>query len=426
MSTSGSDESPRKDESEQAAGEREDAAKGPASETSAPTGTPVEGAGEAGTAADAGECARPDETFDTFPEDPSALPSEDPAPVIRAPQPDGEAAAATPSSASPDTPSDLPAVNGETLPEVPADSEAEASVPAVAGGGDGEPPAPPAVPASGDGADGEAGDDEEEDEEESGAGRMSLFEHLGELRTRVLRCIIAALVGMMACWGVKERILDALMAPMMVVLKAAGESHFVYLEPAEAFFTYMKASMIGGLVLVSPYIFYQFWRFIAPGLYAHERRWLMPISLASAVLFVGGASFGYFVVFPFGFEYFASFISPQLQFLPALSTYFGFCVKLLVAFGLIFELPLFVLFLARLGLVTAQGMKRFRRWAILMTFIVAAILTPPDPFSQVAMALPLLALYEISIVVAKVFGRKPKKEPEPEEDVEEERGGEEA
>ena len=132
------------------------------------------------------------------------------------------------------------------------------------------------------------------------------------------------------------------------------------------------------------------------------------------------------MVFPYGFDYFASFIGPQLQFLPALAVYFGFSVKMLLAFGVIFELPLFVLFLSRLGMVTAEGMRRVRRWSILVIFIVAALLTPPVPFSQSAMALPLIILYEVSIWVAKIFGKKRAEEPAPEEAVEETRAGEEA
>lgn len=273
----------------------------------------------------------------------------------------------------------------------------------------------------------ESESDEGEEGEEAEPARMSLLEHLGELRTRLVRCVIAAFVGLIACWGFKERILDVLMEPMLKVLEASGQTHFIYLQPAEAFFTYVKASFLGGLVLMSPYLFYQLWAFIAPGLYPHERKWLIPIALFSALLFVAGACFGYFVVFPVGFDYFASFISPQLQFLPALATYFGFAVKMLLAFGLIFEMPLFILFLARLGMVTAAGMRRMRRYNILIIFIVAAILTPPDPFSQTLMALPLLVLYEISIYVASIFGRKtPEKEEKEDEEAKEERAGEEA
>ncbi len=311
----------------------------------------------------------------------------------------------------------------ETLP-VPSGEEAEppAEVAPAEEASDGNVPAaqPDAEPPA------EAAESEEADEEEQHEERMSLLEHLGELRTRVLRTIIACFVGMLVCWNWKEEILDALMAPMLKVLKASGQTHFIYTEPAEAFFTYMKASFLAGMVLVSPYIFFQLWRFIAPGLYDHERKWLIPIAFFSAMLFVTGACFGYFVVFPYGFDYFASFIGPQLQFLPALSTYFGFSVKMLLAFGLIFELPLFVLFLSRLGMVTAEGMRRARRWSILVIFIVAAVLTPPDPFSQCAMALPLIFLYEVSIWVAKIFGKRRPAEPAPEAEVEEERAGEEA
>jgi hypothetical protein len=131
--------------------------------------------------------------------------------------------------------------------------------------------------------------------------------------------------------------------------------YFQYTSPPEAFFTYIKISVVAGIFLVSPYLFYQVWGFVAPGLYKHERRWLIPIAFFSAFFFVTGALFGYFVVFPFGFEFFAGFTTQDIQFIPKLNEYLSFALKLLFAFGIAFELPLFILFLARLGLVTAAG-----------------------------------------------------------------------
>ncbi|WP_035104271.1 twin-arginine translocase subunit TatC [Desulfohalovibrio reitneri] len=260
--------------------------------------------------------------------------------------------------------------------------------------------------ASGDGGDGGDGDDGEEDEEED-LGSMPLVEHLKDLRNRMVRIVIAVVVGFLASWAFRKRILDVIMEPMKKVLDASEEgSTFIYTYPAEAFFTEVKACVLAGILLTSPYIFYQFWRFIAPGLYRHERLWVAPIALITAAFFAAGALFGYLVVFPFGFEFFAGFMTPYLKFLPAYSAYFSFAVKLLIAFGLVFEMPIFVFFLARMGLVTAAGMRKYRKYAILCIFLLGAVLTPPDPISQLAMAGPLIILYEVSIYVAKAFGRR--------------------
>ena len=248
---------------------------------------------------------------------------------------------------------------------------------------------------------------------ETAQGGMSLLDHLGELRKRLTKCVYAVAVGFFACYSFAEDIFNVLLAPMAGILT---DGHFQYTSPPEAFFTYLKVALVAGIFLVSPYIFYQIWAFISPGLYEHERKWIIPITIVTAVLFVTGALFGYFVVFPFGFEFFASFASEKIQFIPKLNEYTTFCLQLLLAFGVVFEMPLFMLILARLGIVTAEKLRKSRKYAILIIFIVAAILTPPDPFTQTLMAGPLILLYEVSIWLAKVFGRKP--EPEVEEDAE--------
>ncbi|HBR05836.1 MAG TPA: twin-arginine translocase subunit TatC [Desulfovibrio sp.] len=257
--------------------------------------------------------------------------------------------------------------------------------------------------------------DDAPEETEAAAGGMSLLEHLGELRKRLTKCAYAVAIGFFACYAFAEDIFDILLQPMVGLLT---DSHFQYTSPPEAFFTYMKVAFVAGIFVASPYIFYQLWAFIAPGLYEHERKWIIPISVFTALLFVTGALFGYFVVFPFGFEFFASYSNEKIQFIPKLNEYTTFCLQLLLAFGLIFELPLFMLILARLGVVTADKLRKTRKYAILVIFIVAAILTPPDPFTQTLMAGPLLVLYELSIWLAKVFGKKPAPPVEEDEDEE--------
>jgi len=236
---------------------------------------------------------------------------------------------------------------------------------------------------------------------------MTFTEHLNELRVRLVRCIIAAFVGMLLCYGFSEQLFMMLMKPLLTLLEPMGGS-LIYTGLAEAFFTHMKVAALAGLFLVSPYIFYQLWMFIAPGLYEGERKYMIPIALCSALCFVSGALFGYFVVFPYGFQFFLGYASDFIKPMPSVKEYFSFSTGMLFAFGLIFELPLFMLFLSALGIVTYKTLRKYRKFAILGNFVVAAILTPPDVVSQCLMAGPLCILYEVGIWVSYLFGKKPK------------------
>ena len=268
--------------------------------------------------------------------------------------------------------------------------------------------------ASGDSAS-QSEDRSEEQSAEKAPGEMTLIEHLQELRVRLVRSFVAIFVGFLACYAFAKDLFDILMEPMVRVLH---NSNFIYTYPPEAFFTYLKVSFVAGFFLVSPYIFYQVWLFVAPGLYESERKWLIPIAIFTAIFFTAGALFGYFIVFPFGFEFFASYSTEQIVFTPKLDEYLSFSLKLLFAFGFVFEMPLIILFLSRLGLVTAKGLRKARKYAILVIFIVAAILTPPDVFTQTLMAGPMILLYEVGIIVAQIFGRE-KKKPAADEEEEE-------
>ena len=179
----------------------------------------------------------------------------------------------------------------------------------------------------------------------------------------------------------------------------------------EMFFAYLKVAFVSGILIASPYLFYQMWMFVSPGLYKQERSLVIPFVLASTLLFVGGALFGYFVVFPFGFKFFIGFSNEYVKALPSVKQYFGFALKLLFAFGVVFELPVIIFFLAKLGLVTTELLKKKRKYAILMTFVAAAILTPPDVITQCMMAGPLIILYEVGIIVSR-FARKKEVEKE--------------
>ncbi len=248
---------------------------------------------------------------------------------------------------------------------------------------------------------------------------MTFTEHLEELRYRLFRIIIAAFVGFLICYVFKERLFDILMQPLVKVLPEASSMIFTGLP--EAFFTYLKVSLVAGIFVASPYIFFQIWKFVGPGMYDTERKFIIPIAFISAVFFVVGALFGYFVVFPIGFQFFMGFANEMIQPMPSLREYFSFAVKLLFAFGIAFELPLFIFFLARLGIVNSKGLRKQRKYAVLVIFLAAAFLTPPDIISQVLMSGPLILLYEVSIWVAYIWGRERKhRDKKDDEDEEEE------
>jgi sec-independent protein translocase protein TatC len=248
---------------------------------------------------------------------------------------------------------------------------------------------------------------DKETAQEEAPHEMTFTEHLNELRVRLVRCIVAAFVGLLACYAFAEDLFRILMNPLLVLLEPTGGA-LIYTGLPEAFFTHLKVAAIAGLFVASPYIFYQLWMFIAPGLYEGERKYMIPIALCSAVCFVTGALFGYFVVFPFGFQFFLGYASDIIKPMPSVREYFSFSTSMLFAFGFIFELPLFMFFLSVLGIVTHVTLRKIRKFAILGSFVVAAILTPPDVVSQCLMAGPLCLLYEIGIWVAYVFGKKPK------------------
>ena len=235
---------------------------------------------------------------------------------------------------------------------------------------------------------------------------MSFTEHLEELRYRLFRIIIAAFVGFLICYGFKERLFNILMDPLVRVLPEASSMIFTGLP--EAFFTYLKVSLVAGIFVASPYIFYQIWRFIGPGMYDTEKKFIIPIAFISAAFFVVGALFGYFVVFPIGFQFFVGFANEMIQPMPSLREYFSFSIKLLFAFGIAFELPLFIFFLARMGIVNSRLLRKQRKYAVLIIFLAAAFLTPPDIISQILMSGPLIVLYELSIWVAYLWGRESK------------------
>ena len=238
--------------------------------------------------------------------------------------------------------------------------------------------------------------------------KIPFTSHLEELRKRLIFCFIAVGIGFVLSYGFKEKLFQILTRPLISVMQTGDKLIFTGLP--EAFFTYLKVAFLSGIILAAPVIFYQFWMFVAPGLYKKEKRFMVPIVFLSTFFFVGGALFGYFIVFPYGFKFFLGFASEIIRPLPSMREYLGFASKLLLAFGLVFELPLIITFLARLGIVSVSFLKKNRKYALLLFFVGSAILTPPDVVTQIMMALPLMLLYEISIIGARIFGKKKSEE----------------
>jgi sec-independent protein translocase protein TatC len=240
--------------------------------------------------------------------------------------------------------------------------------------------------------------------------KQPFMSHLEELRKRLIACAIAVGAGFVLCYFFSETLFRILVLPLKEVMPQ-GE-RLIFTNLPEMFLTYLKVAFIAGIMLTAPFLFYQLWMFIAPGLYQREKKLVFPFVIFSTILFVGGSLFGYFVVFPFGFKFFMGFSNEYVQALPSVKQYFSFSTKLLFAFGVIFELPVVMFFLSKMGVVTPELLKKKRKYAILLAFVVAAILTPPDVLTQIFMALPLVVLYEISIFVAKIAQKKKVEEEE--------------
>ena len=234
--------------------------------------------------------------------------------------------------------------------------------------------------------------------------RQPLTEHLDELRRRLIRALIALGIGTALCYNFAERIYSALLSPLTNALPA--DSHLIFTELTEAFLTYFKMSLLGGFVLASPVIFYQAWRFVSPGLYLKERKLFLVFAAWSTFGFLAGMVFGYFVAVPEILSFFLSFGRTVVIPMPSMRDSLSIVLRLLFIFGVMFELPL-VLFLAgRGGIVTPEFLRKWRKGAVLGAFLLAAVLTPPDAVSQIMIAFPLYALYEIGIVLCALGARR--------------------
>jgi len=234
--------------------------------------------------------------------------------------------------------------------------------------------------------------------------KQPFFSHLKELRDRLLVCIVAIAIAFIFTYYFKERLFDFLMQPFLKVMPA--QSSFIFTAITEAFLTYFKISVVAALFVAAPVILYEFWMFVAPGLYEKEKKYVYPFIFFGSLCFICGALFCYFIVMPNMYRFFVSYAREFVTPMPDLKNYMGLTLKLLIIFGFIFELPLVAFYLARAGIIKAKMLAKKRRYAILAVFIISAAITPPDVVSMILVALPLWGLYELGILIAKVFGKK--------------------
>jgi sec-independent protein translocase protein TatC len=239
---------------------------------------------------------------------------------------------------------------------------------------------------------------------------LPITEHLAELRNRIFWILLSWIAGAALAWSFAEQIFGYLLAPAVAALGPEGGT-LQAIAPTEIFFTYLKCALLAGFMIALPVFFWQIWAFVAPGLYANERRAIIPFVLSSTILFAGGSTFGYSIVFPIIFQFFATFDSDFVVSAWTMREVFALTTRLFLAFGIAFELPIFVFFLSLTGLVTARQLLAGTPYAVLAVFVTAAVLTPPDVISQVFLAFPMILLYLLGVAVAWAFGGK-RTEPE--------------
>lgn len=235
--------------------------------------------------------------------------------------------------------------------------------------------------------------------------RLPLTDHLSELRGRLFVSVLTWFLGAALAWSFSEQIFGLLLAPAVGAL-GGGERPLQAIAPTEIFFTYLKCALLAGFVFALPVLFWQAWSFIAPGLYPTEKSAVAPFVAVSTLLFIGGAVFGHTLVFPLMFDFLTGFDSEFVQSAWTMREVFALTTRLFLAFGVAFELPVLVFFLALAGIVDAPTLLRGTPYAVLAVFVTAAILTPPDWVSQIFLAIPMVGLYLLGVGVAFLFDRK--------------------
>ena len=277
------------------------------------------------------------------------------------------------------------------------------------------PSASPARPDPDDESQIERTDHDAFDDDDGAGARMSFLEHLDELRKRLIYSVYALLAGCAVAFFFAGRIQEFIFVPLNEALQKGSllqqglPETFIYTRGFEPFMLTMKIGALGGLMIASPLIIYQLWLFIAPGLYSHEKKFAIPFVLFSTIFFLAGAAFSHYVAFPWTWLFFLGWQTEYMRFLPNIGDAFSLYVKMLLGFGLIFQMPTIVFFLARMNVVTAGFLARNTKYAVLIIFIVAAVISPgTDVVSQALMAGPMLGLYAISIVIAWVVAPRKK------------------
>ena len=254
--------------------------------------------------------------------------------------------------------------------------------------------------------------DEELTEDDVESSKMPLLEHLIELRNRLLWSIGALVVGFVLCYLVAEEMYRFLVQPLADLMEGQPGRRMIYTALHEAFFTQLKVAFFGSVCLTFPIVAGQLWAFVAPGLYKKERRAFLPFLLATPILFVMGAALVYYLIFPLAWQFFMSFETAGAEgtlaivMEPKVNEYLSLVMKLIFAFGLSFQLPVVLMLMARAGMVTSKGLAEKRKYAVVLTFATAALLTPPDIISQIGLGIPILLLYEISILGTKLVEKK--------------------
>lgn len=234
---------------------------------------------------------------------------------------------------------------------------------------------------------------------------MSFLEHLDELRKRLIYSVLSVAIGCAIAFIFINRIVDFIMLPLVHMLP--GGNKLMFTNGPDVFMLYVKIGFIAGIFISCPLVLWQVWKFVAPGLYTHEKKFAIPFVLMSTIFFLLGGLFSHYVAFPWTWKFFIGFSNDYLVFMPKIDEAFSLYSKMLLGFGIIFEMPTLVFFLARMGVVTARFLLRYFKYAVLIIFIVAAVVSPgTDMMSQLIMAVPMLGLYVISIAIAAIFGRR--------------------
>lgn len=243
--------------------------------------------------------------------------------------------------------------------------------------------------------------------------------HIQDLRKRLMISVLTLLVAFLVCFSFWNHIFEWIKAPLGAAFDSKQVSGMlIQISPAEGVIAAMKVSFFAALLISMPIVFWQLWLFVAPGLYKNEKKVVLPFVFFGTFMFLGGAAFAYYVVFPFTIKYILMFGNEEFQANISVSSYITFFTRVVIGFGVAFELPVLAYFLAKIGLITDATLKHYFKYAIVIIFILAAIITPPDVISQVFMALPLICLYLLSILIAKIVNPAPKPEKEDEEDEE--------